>query len=88
MSFAGCPLGQKEIPSQTYFAKLHITVLFWLVRSCKHFGVDDILQISVVLTHWGLVTPYGERDLGQYWLRQWLVAWWYQAITWTSVDSS
>ena len=22
-----------------------------------------------VLTHWGLVTPYGDRDLGQHWLR-------------------
>ena len=21
------------------------------------------------LTHWGLVTPYGDRDLGQHWLR-------------------
>ena len=22
-----------------------------------------------VLTHWGLVTPYGDKDLGQHWLR-------------------
>ena len=21
------------------------------------------------LTHWGLVTPYGDSDLGQHWLR-------------------
>ena len=38
------------------------------------------------LTHWPLVTPYGDKDLGQLWLRQWLVAWWHQAITWTNVD--
>ena len=31
-------------------------------------------------------TPYGDRDLGQHCLRQWLVAWWHQAITWTNVD--
>ena len=34
------------------------------------------------------MTPYGDRDLGQHWLRQWLVAWWHQAITWTNVDWS
>ena len=40
------------------------------------------------LTHCGLVTPYGDRDLGQHWLRQWLVAWRHQAITWIKVDLS
>ena len=40
------------------------------------------------LTHCGLVTPYGSRDLSQHWFRQWLVAWWHQAITWTNVDLS
>ena len=28
------------------------------------------------------------KDLGQHWLRQWLVAWWHQVITWTNVDLS
>ena len=41
-----------------------------------------------ILTHCGLVTPYGVRDLGQHWLRQWLVAWRHQAITWTNIDLS
>ena len=40
------------------------------------------------LTHWGLVTPYGDRDMDQHWLRQWLVAWQHQAITWTNIDLS
>ena len=40
------------------------------------------------LPHCGLVMPYGDMDLGQHWLRQWLVAWWHQAITWTNVDLS
>ena len=42
----------------------------------------------MLLTHCGLVTPYGGRDLSQHWLRQWLVAWRHQAITWTNVDLS
>ena len=41
------------------------------------------------LTHCGLVTLYGDRDLGQHWLRQWLVAWRrHQSINWTNVDWS
>ena len=40
------------------------------------------------LNHYGIVTPYGDRDLGQHWLRQWHVAWRYQGITWTNVDWS
>ena len=41
---------------------------------------------SILLTHCGLVTPYGDKDLGQYWLKLWLIAWWHQAIIWTNVD--
>ena len=33
-----------------------------------------------MLTHCGLVTPYGDIGLGQHWVSQWLVVWWYQAI--------
>ena len=40
------------------------------------------------LTHCGLGMPYDDQDLGWYWLRQWLGAWQYQAITWTNVDQS
>ena len=32
--------------------------------------------------------PYGDRELGQPWLRWWLAAWRHQAITWTNVDLS
>ena len=38
------------------------------------------------LTYCGLVTPYGDRDLGQHWLRKWLRAWRHQTITWTDID--
>ena len=39
-------------------------------------------------TQCGQVTPYGDRDLGQHWLGEWLVAWRHQSITWTNVDWS
>ena len=63
--------------------------------NCSWWPGDALSVISPVmwnikthLTHCGLVTPYGDRDLGQLWLRQWLVAWRHQAITWTNVDWS
>ena len=40
------------------------------------------------LTHLGLATPYGDKDLGQYWPRIWLVAWRHQDITWNNADPS
>ena len=39
-----------------------------------------------MLAHFGLVTPYGDVDLCQHWLRLWLVAWWHQAITLTNIS--
>ena len=47
-----------------------------------------LLMLLHKLTHCGLVTPYGDKDLGQHWLRKWLVAWQHQAITWNNVDWS
>ena len=38
------------------------------------------------LTRCGLTPPYGNINLGQNWLRLWLVAWRNQPITWTNVD--
>ena len=34
------------------------------------------------------MTPHGDIGLDQHWLGWWFVAWWHQAITWTSVDFS
>ena len=31
------------------------------------------------------MTAYGDRDLDQYWISSWLVAWRHQAITWINV---
>ena len=43
-----------------------------------------------LLTHCGLVMPYGDIEMGEHWLRKWLVAiaWQQQAIIWTNVKSS
>ena len=38
--------------------------------------------------HVGLVTPHGYIELGQHWLRDWLVAWRHQTITWANIDFS
>ena len=42
----------------------------------------------ISLTPEALGRKYGGIDLGPHWLRWWLVAWRYQAITWTNVDLS
>ena len=49
---------------------------------------SESTAIQPFLTHCGLLTPYGDRDLSQHWLRESLVAWRHQAITWTNVDLS
>ena len=54
----------------------------------SHIWKQLFLPGASELTHCGLVTPYGNINLGQHWLRYWLVAWRHQAITWTNVDLS
>ena len=55
--------------------------------SCT-FARSNWSLIMKELTLLGPVTPFGDIDLGQHWLRLWLAAWWHQAITWTNVDLS
>ena len=57
-----------------------------LVQDCSISNATHWRYCSLALTHCGLMTPYGDGDLGQHWLRLWLVAWRHQAITWTNVD--
>ena len=40
------------------------------------------------LTYHPVVMPFRNTELGQHWLRYWLVAWGHQAITWSHVDLS
>ena len=69
------------------------------LQNCRHsVKLSIYYKISIrrstccfarcLLTHWGLVTPYGDRGLGQHLFKQWLVARRHQAITWTNVDLS
>ena len=56
--------------------------------SCHVPKVCGVFTARKILTHRGLVTPFADIYLSQHWLRQWLVAWRHQAITWTNVDLS
>ena len=47
-----------------------------------------ISESRCTLTHCDLVTQWGDIDLCQNWLRQWLGAWRHQAMAWTNVDLS
>ena len=47
-----------------------------------------MLQHHDTFTHCGQVMPYGNRDLGERWLRQWLGAWQQKAIAWANFDVS
>ena len=42
----------------------------------NEFYIIDMLK----LIHCGLVTLYGDIDLGQHWFTKWLVTWLHQAI--------
>ena len=57
-----------------YIIRYTVLVFLW-----RHV-IDRFKSLSPVL----LV----DAELGQQWLRQWLVAWWNQAITWTNDDLS
>ena len=50
-------------------------------RNINHMNIQTLTQC-------GFMMPNGEIDLGQHWLRKWLVAWWHQIITLINVDFS
>ena len=54
----------------------------------SHSSLCSGWLLTYVLTYSGRVTPYGNIDLDQLWLRLWLVVWRHQAITWPNVDLS
>ena len=52
-------------------------------------GIKGALCCNVfLLMNCGLVMPYDITELDQHWFRQRIVAWWYEAITWTNIDLS
>ena len=62
-------------------------IIKWFV--CFKFDIIPSARILLAhigtydLTYCGLVMPYGNIDLSQYWLQA--TAWWHQAIAWTNV---
>ena len=58
---------------------------FWSKISLKF--VMAWCQANIDKPQWvNSLWPSNAIDLGQHWFRYWLVAWWYQAITWNNVD--
>ena len=53
---------------------------------CHHLNIWQAAYCR--LTHCGPVKPHVGTEIGQQWLRQWLIAWRHQAITWNNVDWS
>ena len=99
--YDSCPLGihimaELQKTSKYIWQKCFILImcLSWLHINDKPFFkplfdlLVHILANREVLTHCGLVMPYNEIDLGRHWLRQLLLVWRHQAITWTNVDLS
>ena len=68
----------KHINIQSHVNPEHITDNLW---GCKMASIHTNYS-----THCGLMTPYGDKYLGQNWIRKWVVAWRQWAITWTYVD--
>ena len=73
---------------------LHIDETAWR-RAFDRFGLWEIFESNISVDaqkNWnayaGPVMPYGGTNLGQYWLRQWLVAWRHQVLTQINVDFS
>ena len=80
-----------DLAPQVISIYILFAILIDVIWSSKIIFIDrqrNLVEAMSKLTHCGLVTPGGDIDLGQHWLRQWLVAWRHQAITWTNVDLS
>ena len=75
-------------PPTMYIMSNYLHTVWWHQGMGNIFALCEGNPAVTQLTHWGLVAPYGDIDLGQHWFRQWLVAWRHQAITWTNVDVS
>ena len=56
----------------SFSSKLSCFIFLWFTEG-----------MYTILTHCGLVMSLDDIELGQHWLRQWLVARQHQAITWT-----
>ena len=65
--------------------------LWWQVLNCQYrikkgTACSGSCYDFVLFTQCSLVTLNGEIDLGDHWWKLWLIAWRYEAITWTNAD--
>ena len=69
-----------------------VDVWKWFCNFIPLFMMDVLTypcwDCLLLLTHCGLVMPYGYIEMGQLWLRWCLVAWQHQGIIWTDVELS
>ena len=69
----GLPIGSQLFDNRLfiYFLFLSGVPLSFMSEIAKQIACfkEDRDSPKSMLTHWGLVTSYGDRDLGQYWLR-------------------
>ena len=49
---------------QLYYSGIRVSIKDWMNQNR-----DVIKTCDLPLTHWGLVTPISDKDLGQHWLR-------------------
>ena len=76
---AGSDVNQK-CQVRRLFQKNSLTKQLTLLMCCLLASVQRLIYCD-------LVYPYGMIQLGQYSFRYWLIiAWWHQAISWTSFD--
>ena len=55
----------------TYFSEIQIdNVNTFIQENASKYRLHNVCYYAwAELIHWGLVTPYGDIDLGQHWLR-------------------
>ena len=63
-------------------------MIYFFMTYISYVILTNFKYHSVFLTDGGLITLYGNKNLSQYWLRQWLVALQNQAFTGINVDVS
>ena len=71
------------------FCQHELTLILAWINNYIHYKVWDSMTYPFPsLINAAIEERYVNRDLGQHWLRKWLVAWRHQAITWTNIDLS
>ena len=77
-----------NVKCQTLCIHCVLYVFFQLLSVWYHHyhQIEKLTHCDMRLTHWGLVTPYDDIDMGQHWLQQWLAAWRHQAINRTNIE--